>query len=567
MYYSITLLLPKNKTQQFAETLPVNISELNIQQFEAIISQYINHIALDKNKNNLELYGQKYNWSPSEEQLNFLQKYYSQNPINFADPNTTPGNNNTIDIENGKWLLGYLSSKSNNPEQSYISLGLNPMPYIKFINVNVALPQENINPLYSYNVVDPDPETFKKILEIFLKEGYIESPLTYNSYKYKLYSMYPLNNQLYRLPGHNKIFLKKDNVYISPYYIPFEQLQNENIPTIPLKYFESNKRAWVSFLNEIDNINAINYDNYKETFPVTRLPKINNQIVKYYTYKNEYYLIPAFRNLSPKLKNTYEEIASQKETSNSLANQALKELKEEEDLIEILKQFGYEYKTERRAWTDPRFETFIKTEIQTRDAKNIFNYFWNAVKNRKRIFTDTNNKNIHKFNLSTHFFHKIPEDYKNAILDPENPLYEFEVYWEGRNVMCKTNLPNKVSKPMKLSIADFRPETYRFDAVLIKGNEIKYIIEFDGSDHFSSLRNYSEPANFMTKLTSDQIKSAFSDKYNIPIIRIPEYNKRQKNNYFKNEFKTFILNILKQTLGIQNKPETINTGIYQKSPE
>ena len=54
MYYSITLLLPKNKTQQFAETLPVNISELNIQQFETIISQYINHIALDKNKNNFK---------------------------------------------------------------------------------------------------------------------------------------------------------------------------------------------------------------------------------------------------------------------------------------------------------------------------------------------------------------------------------------------------------------------------------------------------------------------------------------------------------------------------------
>lgn len=554
MYYSVRIKNPKSNIKQFADTLPINISELTLQQFEAIISQYINHIALDKNKNNLSLYGQIYNWSPSNEQINFLKDYYSKDPINFADPNTDPGKNNTIDIENGKWLLGYLSSKANNPEQSYISLGLNPMPYIKFQNYNVALPQENINPLYSYNVVDPDPETFKKILEIFLREGYIKSPLTYNSYKDKMYSMYPLDNQLYRLPGHNKIFDKKDGVYVSPYYTPFEQLQNEKIPIIPLQYFESNKRAWIAFLNEIDDINAINYDNHKETFPITRLPKINNQIVKYYTYGDKYYFIPAFRNLSDKLKNTYEEIASKKEVSNSLANQALKELNKEQDLIEILKQFGYEYKTERRAWTDPRFQTFIKTEIQTRDAKNIFNYFWNAIKNRKKIFTNDNNKNIHKFNLSTHFFHPTPQEYKDAILDPENPLYEFEVYWEGRNVMCKTNLPNTISKPMKLMMADFRPETYRFDAVLLKGNEIKYIIEFDGSDHFSSLRNYSEPANFMTKLTSDQIKSAFSDKYNIPIIRIPEYNKRQKTNQFKNEFKTFILNILKQTLGIENNP-------------
>ena len=558
MYYDITIIYPKSNIKEYADTLPINISELNIEQFEAIVNQYINHIALEKNKNNLSLYGQKYIWTPSNEQINFLQEFYSNNPINFANPNIDPGYNNTIDIENGKWLLEFLRSKTNNPEESYIALGLNPIPYIRFQNVNVTLPQQNINPLYSYNVVDPDPETFKTILGIFLREGYIKSPLTYNTYKDKMYSVFPYNNQLYRLPGHNKIFKKTNGVYISPYYKPFEEIQNEKIPIIPLQYFESNKRAWISFLNEIDDINAINYDTYKETFPITRLPKINNQIVKYYTYKNKYYFIPSFRNLSQKLKNTFEEIASKKQVSNSLANQALKELNEEQDLIEILKKFGYEYKTERRAWTDHRFQNFIKTEIQTRDAKNIFNYFWNAVKGRKKIFTDTNNKNIHKFNLSTHFFHPIPEEYKKAILDPDNPLYEFEIYWEGRNVICKTNLPNIKSTPVKLSSAEFKPEIYRFDAVLLKNNEIKYIIEFDGSDHFTSYRNYSEPANFMTKLTSDQIKSAFSDKYQIPIIRVPEYNKRQKTSQFKNEFKTFILNILKQTLGTQQNPENIN---------
>jgi hypothetical protein len=48
----------------------------------------------------------------------------------------------------------------------------------------------------------------------------------------------------------------------------------------------------------------------------------------------------------------------------------------------------------------------------------------------------------------------------------------------------------------------------------------------------------------MQRLTSDQIKSAFAEKEGIPIYRIPDYSKKQKNNEWREKFKLLIIDII-----------------------
>ena len=98
---------------------------------------------------------------------------------------------------------------------------------------------------------------------------------------------------------------------------------------------------------------------------------------------------------------------------------------------------------------------------------------------------------------------------------------------------------------------------YSIDAVLIDENKrIKYIIEFDGTDHFYSKRSEGNPTG---KIVSDQVKNRFAREYNIPCLRIPGFNDRKPN--FISNFKQYVINLIRESLylpSVRQETETIN---------
>jgi hypothetical protein len=108
-------------------------------------------------------------------------------------------------------------------------------------------------------------------------------------------------------------------------------------------------------------------------------------------------------------------------------------------------------------------------------------------------------------------------------------------------------------------------DAYSIDAVLVnENNEIQYIIEFDGTDHFYSKRKDGNPTG---KIVSDQVKNRFAREFNIPCIRIPGF-RNQRDLNFQSDFKKYIINLIRERyniLPIEQTSENVNPGVYNNS--
>lgn len=61
----------------------------------------------------------------------------------------------------------------------------------------------------------------------------------------------------------------------------------------------------------------------------------------------------------------------------------------------------------------------------------------------------------------------------------------------------------------------------RFDFAIIQNQKIQYFIEFDGKQHFESVKYFGGQQNFIQIQKNDKIKNDWCKKNNIPLIRIP----------------------------------------------
>jgi hypothetical protein len=108
MNYRIKIKLPKNKVNQFARSnfTLINISTLPDQEILNILNSYSSHIAIAQlvKNNTLHIGENKYVWDPNLQQLEFIKNYYTNLAISFADQNTIPGQNNTLDETTGRQM-------------------------------------------------------------------------------------------------------------------------------------------------------------------------------------------------------------------------------------------------------------------------------------------------------------------------------------------------------------------------------------------------------------------------------------------------------------------------------
>ena len=88
--------------------------------------------------------------------------------------------------------------------------------------------------------------------------------------------------------------------------------------------------------------------------------------------------------------------------------------------------------------------------------------------------------------------------------------------WQIAELLSKNNIP-------------FEKEKIFDDCVLLSGNRArfdfyvdnKYIIEFDGIQHFNITSGWNNESRFQQTQINDKIKNDWCKKHNVPIIRIP----------------------------------------------
>lgn len=551
MFYSIKIRLPKNKVKQYAASNFVkrNFSTLSNYEILDLLNNFANHIALAKNLiSNYIIHNQeKIFWDPTDTQKQFITNYYTNPAIHFADQNTAPNENNTLDEKSGKEIYTVLKNSKLSLDQiniNYLSLGLNPQNCIRYIGKNYFIPN-NINSQYIYDtkLLTPTPEIFERMIQDFVKNKWIKLPLNSRTWsKNKYINAYYYNGQYYSIP-------RVDNINIDPKLLEvFNRVKDETIPTLTLENFTI--EAISIFKENLSNSTSLAYEEYKKSLPDC-YDKRTNQQAKYFSGEEDgvNYYVPNYDRLPLEIK---EELQKDVITSNSIANEVFRDIRDnQKDLLNLEGDFETEFKCSR----DPRFLDFLNT-LESIDGQqnkeNIFRYLFNALKYRGV----QEESGIRSFNISTDHFKT-----------QKTILPEFQLFF-NKGWYCRTNVlqDNEINgKGIKLMRAKFSPRNYKFDAVLHKNNKVYCIMEYDGLDHFRP-RNTS--SNFVLKLTSDQVKCAFVDyleKNNEPIkiIRIPDYKKQQKNETWKTQFKQFILNLLNGYLGNEQTPENINPSIYQ----
>ena len=589
MFYSITIKLPKSKIKRYDMPAPISINDLSNDEFLNLISKY-NHQQLAKNINALKNGPVDVRWETlSPEKSSLLQNFYSSNPILFADINTNPGDNNTISQKDGIYRVKDIP-KLDKSNQAYITLGINPIPYFRVNGKNYFIPNYEINPLYKIKPITPDAQTFNTILTQLIQKNILTYPLAQKKYNYNKPDFYQLNDIYYFLPHYNTL--------ITPEFKPLLDVFNKFTEVESIYEFKDNVDAWTEFLNSLPDIvvSEKTYDKYLMQFPKmpSLFPGTKGKEISIYTYQDKPYFVPTYetlRKIYPQLFPLWKKIIiDKKPVINSRANEVFRQIKNEGSLNQIIND-GLIFETEFNCKEDPRWEEFIQKQIlkipdnvpyedviKLSRNKSPKLYLFSSIKNiKKEILQDGKKK--HCFNLSTDHFETIPNGpWKSGIASGE--IFEFSIYCNeisindnGENVcsqwICETRTPTakgdiNLIKFEFLQNINFNEYRYSIDAVLInEQNEIQYIIEFDGIDHFYSKR---KNGNSTAKIVSDQIKNNFARYFNIPCYRIPGFKNERELN-FQNNFKTYIINIIRQKYNlppIEQTSQNVNTGIYEK---
>ena len=576
--YSITVIYPKSKIKQFDAPMPQPVSALSDVDFKLLLNNYFNHIelALQVKNDNIDLNGLKYTWNISPQQEQILSQYFSTNPVQFADPQSNPGENNTIPLEEGIAALKYIKLRKTDVINGYNKLGITPIPFVKLFNRNIQIPEYNklkkpiVSPLYEQNAVLPDLDKFQKIIDTLLKQGYIKSPLDTKSYEAKPIGFFALENTLYKLPSSK----------IPTEWEPYKQFFNQMVANIPLYDFEQNIEAWKSLLGKIVDLNQNSYERNKETLGRTRILGRADSVY-YYPYQGKNYIVPTYKviyNDRPILKEIFQNIIKNKLVKNSVANSVFQEIKDE---YQNLLPTSIRIETEYTCSKDHRFMKLCEEidEGQEEENKgNIFRYLYKS--------TAATGKEIDGglgFNISNTHFLETNQIYENQINN--GTLTEFLIKWldvsdvktkkTRKKLYCISSIPARKTSNNKSGITTFftplykskiKPQTYAFDlAIVNQNNEVILIFEFDGSDHFRPRSIKDSKQGFLNKVVADQLKSEFARIQQIPIVRIPGYHKTNDIAKQRSLFKDFVLQKLKElipNLDIKEPeklPDTVNT--------
>ncbi len=579
MIYSITVKLPKSRIQQYDMPGPVSVNDLTDAEFQTLIQSKSSHVTLAKDLSNLKVGLKEVFWETlSPHKLDWIINYYSSNPLYFADINTTPGENGTVSQKDGGAIeRNNKVPRLQNSNKAYVALGINPIPYARYLGDNYFIPNYEINPLYKVAFQNPDPATFDLILNDLIEKNILPFPLGDKKYRKKP-DPYLFNNVWYKLPDYNT--LKRNNDLLA-IFNKYREVQ-------PIKLFTEDINAWINFLGTLpeEKHSAAEYNAYISRFLPKQFSPFKGTLGKeipVFEYDEQLYFVPAYETFEKiqELKDKWIEIIVLKRPiSYSKADEALRQLEVEYPFQE-LNDYGLTFRQQFDCKEDPRWNKFINEkylkipenatekqmeEIRIRSPKL---FLFSSIKPIKVEVIDRDGKKKHCFNLSNEYFENVPDGTwkrcMSALKNDPCKIYEFAIWCDSLNPEVwkgESKTPTKKGD-IRTSFFEFLHDrgmdesAYSIDAVLIDENKrIKYIIEFDGTDHFYSKRSEGNPTG---KIVSDQVKNRFAREYNIPCVRIPGFNDRKPN--FISDFKQYVINLIRESLylpSVRQETETIN---------
>jgi hypothetical protein len=568
--------MPKSKIVQYDMPAPISVNDLSTEEFDSLLKYSKDHITLLSQTKfaSKQIFIERL----SPEKATQLTQFYSSSPVYFADENTPPGQNNTLNLKVGKPLFRDLPAFET-IQNAYAQLGVQPIPFFRINNKNLSYPNYEINNYYKIDFLTPDDKTFLSILRD-MKNRNIINRMTETVYE-SLPKQYYYIDAWYQLKSKSNLNAADKQV--------LNIFKDETNPKV--LSFRDNPYAWESFVTSLPKDTTER--TYKEFVEQTyeKIRDVNNKEITVYNFNNENYHILSLRQLiepiNNALKTVYDElIVENRAPTSSLGDKVFYNIQQTNLTQNILPQ-NLIFKQGYLCKKDPRFEEFVETQIRKGREKNIFTYLFSSIKSIKTII-QRDGKDIHCYNLSNAEFEKIP-DVKNGWLyrknlDPKNPEYQNKKIFEfelecvefANDIMksctkwkCTTHTPNKdgFAEPNVITVNNnnFDPSAYSFDAVVLDSSgEVQYILEFDGSDHY-----YARPKTQMditNKIVSDQIKNNFANYFSIPIKRIP-YFARRKGPNFEKDFQDFILRSLSEQYvpGYTSTPETVNPAVYNNN--
>lgn len=583
MIYSITVKLPKSRIQQYDMPGPVSVNDLTDAEFQSLIQSKSSHVTLAKDLSNLKVGLKRVFWETlSPQKLDWIINYYSSNPLYFADTNTVPGENGTVSQKDGGAIeRNNKVPRLQNSNKAYVALGINPIPYARYLGDNYFIPNYEINPLYKVAFQNPDPATFDLILNDLIEKNILPFPLGDKKYRKKP-DPYLFNNVWYKLPDYNT--LKRNNDLLA-IFNKYREVQ-------PIKLFTEDINAWINFLGTLpeEKHSAAEYNAYISRFLPKQFSPFKGTLGKeipVFEYDEQLYFVPTYETFGgiQELKDKWMEIIVLKRPiSYSKADEALRQLEVEYPFQE-LNDYGLTFRQQFDCKEDPRWNKFInekylkipenatekqieemEEEIRIRSPKL---FLFSSIKPIKVEVIDRDGKKKHCFNLSNEYFENVPDGTwkrcMSALKNDPCKIYEFAIWCDSLNPEVwkgESKTPTKKGD-IRTSFFEFLHDrgmdesAYSIDAVLIDENKrIKYIIEFDGTDHFYSKRSEGNPTG---KIVSDQVKNRFAREYNIPCVRIPGFNDRKPN--FISDFKQYVINLIRESLylpSVRQETETIN---------
>jgi len=586
MIYSITVKLPKSKIQQYDMPGPVSVNDLTDAEFQILIQSKSSHVTLAKDLSNLKVGLKQVFWETlSPQKLDWIINYYSSNPLYFADTNTTPGENGTVSQKDGGAIeRNNKVPRLQNSNKAYVALRINPIPYARYLGNNYFIPNYEINPLYNVKIVKPNAVQYDWILKKLKEQNKIKFPLAekiYNKTKPDYYHDEE-NNVWYEIYHYSTVSKNNDLLAI---FNKYREVQ-------PIKLFTEDINAWINFLGTLpeENHSAAGYNAYISRFLPKQFSPFKGTLGKeipVFEYNEQLYFVPAyetFENIEELKDKWIEIIVLKRPISYSKADEALRQLEVEYSFQE-LNDYGLTFRQQFYCKEDPRWNKFINekylkipenaTEKQIKEMEEEIRirspklFLFSSIKPIKVEVIDENGKKKHCFNLSNEYFENVPDGTwkrcMSALKNDPCKIYEFAIWCDSLNPEVwkgESKTPTKKGD-IRTSFFEFLHDrgmdesAYRIDAVLVdKNNIIKYIIEFDGTDHFYSKRSEGNPTG---KIVSDQVKNRFAREYNIPCVRIPGFNDRKPN--FISDFKQYVINLIRESLylpSVRQETETIN---------
>ena len=96
-------------------------------------------------------------------------------------------------------------------------------------------------------------------------------------------------------------------------------------------------------------------------------------------------------------------------------------------------------------------------------------------------------------------------------------------YSIGEQYIKDILISNNIDFKKEYKFEDFKQ--YRYDFAILINNKVVRLIEFDGKQHYEPVKLWDKTIEFSERQKRDQEKNEYAKSHNIPLVRIPYWER------------------------------------------